>query len=202
MDDHQSFKIWPDHKEDNSIMTGSDHFGFLIYVSWKMMGWVLVMAGVLLALRCLRMWLLSAWLRESGLEHLGARMDRNTAILQSLHEEGTLSGGGNLPRSSSSAFATYNETSEARSGSQLSDNPPKYEDVVCQTPQIQLVVGESEGMDKADEDDGCPTANSDPTTDVATAGAALPTNHCQEQPSATEQEEEPPSYSEIFHQQD
>ena len=58
MDDHQSFKIWPDHKEDNSIMTGSDHFGFLIYVSWKMMGWVLVMAGVLLALRCLRMWLL------------------------------------------------------------------------------------------------------------------------------------------------
>ena len=163
MDDHQSFKIWPDHKEDNSIMTGSDHFGFLIYVSWKMMGWVLVMAGVLLALRCLRMWLLrwegqrlnyihfrvnfkdfvlffplelknvkfdkksptfhnSAWLRESGLDHLGARMDRNTAILQSLvHEEGTMGGGGNLPRSSSSAFATYNETSEARSGSQLSD---------------------------------------------------------------------------------
>ena len=40
------------------VHTGSDHFGFLIYVSWKMMGWVLVMAGVLLALRCLRMWLL------------------------------------------------------------------------------------------------------------------------------------------------
>ena len=50
------------HKWSNSdhhnIMTGSDHFGFLIYVSWKMMGWVLVMVGVLLAVRCLRMWLL------------------------------------------------------------------------------------------------------------------------------------------------
>merc|ERR1719166_914286 len=65
-------KLWPDGSSSSSsgrgIMTGSDHFGFLIYVSWKMMGWVLVMAGVLLALRCLRMWLLSAWIRETGLD--------------------------------------------------------------------------------------------------------------------------------------
>ena len=83
-------------------------------------------------------------------------------------------------------------------------SPPKYEDVVCQTPQIQLVVGEGEGMDKADEDDGCTTATADPTADVAvaTAGATLPTNHCQDEHFVTEQEEEPPSYSEIFHQQD
>merc|ERR1719166_81450 len=65
-------KLWPDGSSSSSsgrgIMTGSDHFGFLIYVSWKMMGWVLVMVGVLLALRCLRMWLLSAWIRETGLD--------------------------------------------------------------------------------------------------------------------------------------
>lgn len=73
-------------------------------------------------------------------------------------------------------------------------SPPKYEDCVCQSPQSQA----GQGMDKSGDDgtstEPLPLAESE--RDVPEAASIL--NHCQD--TAASAEQEPPSYSEIFHQ--
>ena len=72
------------------------------------MGWVLVMVGVLLTLRCLRMWLFSAWIRETE-QCLQSRLEAARCI--------EVDESNSVPPSSSTHLITYNETtSEADEG--------------------------------------------------------------------------------------
>jgi len=200
------------HKWSNSdhhnIMTGSDHFGFLIYVSWKMMGWVLVMVGVLLALRCLRMWLLSAWIRETGLDQ--HRLDfwdtfMEAAGYSTTNASGRLAGSNGLDAeagleeastASNGHLTTYNETSVARSNSNLSDSPPKYEDVVTAADSA-AAVSLSPAINQSD----C-SCKSGPSRDEDCCSGSVECSATSGGRAGNQQsttiEEDPPSYSELF----
>merc|ERR1719391_1762430 len=51
------------------------------------------MVGVLMALRCLRMWLLSAWIRETGLDQ---RLDFWDNFMEAARPYSTTTGSGRL----------------------------------------------------------------------------------------------------------
>merc|ERR1719259_1001578 len=97
------------------------------------------MAGVLLALRCLRMWLLSAWIRETGLDsQLRIQCAAAAAAVSSSSNNNRswlLGGGGGdsrdperqLPRTGDDSAASNSDNEQA---SPVSDRPPKYEEVV------------------------------------------------------------------------
>lgn len=213
-------KLWPDGSSSSSsgrgIMTGSDHFGFLIYVSWKMMGWVLVMAGVLLALRCLRMWLLSAWIRETGLDsQLRIQCAAAAAAVSSSSNNNRswlLGGGGGdsrdperqLPRTGDDSAASNSDNEQA---SPVSDRPPKYEEVV----QVSTVTAGSASGDPGQSSDGnsaeppscgCKEDADDQTQQQSTSASAMTLPNSAQVDSATtiqwDDEQEPPSYYELF----
>lgn len=214
-------KLWPDDGSSSSngrgIMTGSDHFGFLIYVSWKMMGWVLVMAGVLLALRCLRMWLLSAWIRETGLDSQ-LRIQcaaAAAAVSSSSNNRSWLLGGGGgdttrdperqLPGTGDDSAASTPDNEQAL---HISDSPPKYEEVVLVSSVAAGSAsgdpGQSNSSDGTVVDQpscGCKEDANDQTQQQATAVNTITPNRAQAHHSTTIQwddEQEPPSYYELF----
>lgn len=206
-------KLWPDDGSSSSNGRGitTDHFGFLIYVSWKMMGWVLVMAGVLLALRCLRMWLLSAWIRETGLDSQ-LRIQcaaAAAAVSSSSNNRSWLLGGGvgdsrgdperQLPRTGDDSAASTPDNEQA---SHISDSPPKYEEVV----QVSSVAAGSARGDPGQSSDvdpsscGCKEGEEDDQSQQQSTAAVTPPNSAQAQLSTLQwdDEQEPPSYYELF----
>merc|ERR1719325_224732 len=171
------------------------------------------MAGVLLALRCLRMWLLSAWIRETGLDsQLRIQCAAAAAAVSSSSNNNRswlLGGGGGdssraperqLPRTGDDSAASNSDNEQA---SPVSDRPPKYEEVV----QVSTFTAGSASGDPGQSSDGnsaeppscgCKEDADDQTQQQCTSASAMTLPNRAQVDSATtiqwDDEQEPPSY--------